>query len=42
MELKELTKKLCTLAGPSGFEKNVSAFIADYIRPFAFLRLLYW
>ena len=35
MELKELTKKLCTLAGPSGFEKAVSGYIADYVRPFA-------
>lgn len=35
MELKELTKTLCNLAGPSGFEKPVSAYIADYVRPFA-------
>ena len=35
MELKELTQKLCTLAGPSGFENSVSAYIADYVRPFA-------
>jgi endoglucanase len=35
LELKELTKKLCALAGPSGFESAVYSFIADYLRPFA-------
>lgn len=35
MELIELTKQLCNLHGPSGFESDVCAFIADYIRPFA-------
>ena len=35
MELKELTIKLCSLAGPSGFESPVREFIADYVHPFA-------
>lgn len=35
MELTELTKTLCSLSGPSGFEGGVYDFIADYIRPFA-------
>ena len=35
MELKELTIQLSNLAGPSGFENAVSAFVADYVRPFA-------
>jgi endoglucanase len=35
MDLKELTKKLCSLSGPSGFETAVFDFIADYVRPFA-------
>lgn len=35
MELTELTKTLCGLPGPSGFESGVYDFIADYIRPFA-------
>lgn len=35
MELIELTKRLCSLAGPSGFESEVCAYIADYVRPFA-------
>ena len=35
MKLKELTKTLCTLAGPSGFENPVREFIADYVRPFS-------
>lgn len=35
MELTELTKTLCGLAGPSGFEAPVSAYIADYVRPYA-------
>lgn len=35
MELKELTKELCSLSGPSGFESAVYDYIADYVRPFA-------
>ncbi len=35
MELKELTKELCSLAGPSGFESAVLAYITEYVRPFA-------
>lgn len=35
MELKELTIELCKLAGPSGFEKPVFDYLADYVRPFA-------
>lgn len=35
MELKELTKQLCALAGPSGYENAVSRYIAEYVRPFA-------
>lgn len=35
MTLLELTKELCAMAGPSGFEKPVCDWIAEYIRPFA-------
>ncbi len=35
MTLRELTKTLCGLAGPSGFEAPVRDWIARYIRPFA-------
>ena len=35
MDLKTLTRTLCALPGPSGFESPVRDFIADYIRPFA-------
>ncbi len=35
MELTQLTKELCALAGPSGFESPVCAYLADYVRPFA-------
>lgn len=35
MELIQLTKGLCSLAGPSGFEKAVYDYIADYVKPFA-------
>lgn len=35
MTLRELTIKLCGLPGPSGFEKPVREWIADYICPFA-------
>ena len=35
MELNELAKALCTLAGPSGFEGAVCDYAADYVRPFA-------
>ena len=33
MELKQLTRELCALSGPSGFESDVSTYIADYVRP---------
>lgn len=35
MDLKELTKRLCGLAGPSGFESAVRRWLADYVEPFA-------
>ena len=35
MELKELTKNLCSLPGLSGFEGAVYEYVADYVRPFA-------
>ena len=35
MELKELTRQLCALPGPSGYENAVSRYIAEYVRPFA-------
>ncbi len=35
MTLSELTIKLCSLPGPSGFEAPVRNWIAEYIRPFA-------
>lgn len=35
MELKELTKKLCSLPGPSGAERAVLDCISEYLRPFA-------
>lgn len=35
MTLTELTIKLCSLSGPSGFEGPVKDWIAEYIRPFA-------
>lgn len=35
MELIELTKKLCALPGPAGFEEPVSAFLTEYLKPFA-------
>ncbi|MDR0858762.1 MAG: M42 family peptidase [Oscillospiraceae bacterium] len=35
MNLTELTKKLTSLPGPSGFEDEVREFIADYAAPFA-------
>lgn len=35
MTLVELTKQLCTLSGPSGFEEPVRNWIEEYIRPFA-------
>lgn len=35
MTLKELTIRLCGLYGPSGFEKPVCDWIAEYIRPVA-------
>lgn len=35
MTLQELTKQLCGMAGPSGFESPVRDCIAEYIRPFA-------
>ena len=35
MELTELTKALCALPGPAGFESPVSGFLADYLAPFA-------
>lgn len=35
MELKELTKQLCRLGGPSGFEAPVFACIEEYMRPYA-------
>ena len=35
MTLRELTKQLCGMAGPSGFEAPVRDWIAEYLRPFA-------
>ncbi len=35
MELVGLTKRLCGLSGPSGFEQPVRAWIAEYLEPFA-------
>lgn len=35
MTLPELTKTLCAMSGPSGFETPVHQWIAKYIRPFA-------
>lgn len=35
MELKKLTKELCALSGPTGFEKPVYNFLADYLKPVA-------
>lgn len=35
MTLSELTIKLCSLSGPSGFEAPVRDWIAEYVRPFA-------
>ena len=35
MELIELTKALCALPGPSGFEAPVCSFLAEYVRPFS-------
>ena len=35
MELIELTKTLCALPGPSGFESPVCAYLAEYVRPFS-------
>ena len=35
MKLTELTKELCALGGPSGFESAVFARIEEYVRPFA-------
>ncbi len=35
MDLAELTKCLCGLSGPSGFEEPVRAWIAEYLAPFA-------
>ena len=35
MTLPELTKTLCAMSGPSGFETPVRQWIAEYIRPFA-------
>ncbi len=35
MELKQLTKELCSLSGPSGFESAVFDYIAAYVKPFA-------
>ena len=35
MVLAELTKRLCALSGPSGFEEPVRAWIAEYLTPFA-------
>lgn len=35
MTLLELTKTLCAMAGPSGFETSVGNWIAEYVRPFA-------
>ncbi len=35
MTLLELTKTLCSMSGPSGFETPVRDWIEDYIRPFA-------
>jgi endoglucanase len=35
VELKELTKKLCALSGPSGFEAAVYDCIAEYMKPLA-------
>lgn len=35
MTLVELTKYLCSLAGPSGFEEPVCKWLTEYARPFA-------
>ena len=35
MELKALTKALCALSGPTGFETPVYDFLSDYLRPVA-------
>ena len=35
MEMIELTKQLCALPGPSGFEEPVCQWLAEYLRPFA-------
>lgn len=35
MELIQLTKELCSLSGPSGFESAVFDYIAGYVSPFA-------
>ena len=35
MTLPELTKTLCAMAGPSGFETPVREWIAEHIRPYA-------
>ncbi len=35
MELKELTKALCALSGPTGFETPVYDFLSDYLKPVA-------
>ena len=32
MDVVELTKKLCMLAGPSGYEGAVSAYVAEYLQ----------
>ena len=35
MTLLELTKTLCAMAGPSGFEAPIREWVAEYVRPFA-------